>query len=455
MLLLCLSASLLAQRREIRGRVIDAAGAPVSGVTVEIRRGGTVEQTTTTGDDGEFRFDVDLARGSLEIRLPSVRGLEPTVVPVSRDTVTFSRSVGPLTVEGASERLATAAPPPPEREAPAIDQKNHTVVPVFFATDRKRVDATPSYGGEREPAQDLHLGRIDVSVPRAHEMGRVERPDIWTLWREDPARHLVIVHREEQSYSRFYNELGALVGRSRRKEAFVFIHGFNVTFDGAVYRTAQMAYDLGFDGAPVLYSWPSVGNAVSYATDANNSEWTINHLRWFLEDVAARSGAQYVHLIAHSRGNWPLMKALSAMASEVRATPRPRFRQIMLTAPDVDADVFRTLARSVASVGDRTTLYASANDEALKLSKRFQGYPRAGDVDPKIVVVDGIDSVDVSAVDTSFLGHSYYGDNVSVISDMVRLLTGGLPPDQRCGLRSLLEGPSRWWRFIAKSVCPI
>jgi esterase/lipase superfamily enzyme len=215
------------------------------------------------------------------------------------------------------------------------------------------------------------------------------------------------------------------------------------------------AYDLGFDGAPILYSWPSVGSAVSYATEANNSEWTINHLRWFLEDVAARSGAQYVHLIAHSPGNWPLMKALSVIASEVRATPRPRFRQVMLTAPDVDADVFRTLARSVASVGDRTTLYTSANDEALKLSKRFQGYQRAGDVDPKIVVVDGVDSVDVSAVDASLLGHSYYGDNVSVISDMVRLLTSGLSPDQRCGITSLIEGPSRWWKFIAKSVCPI
>jgi hypothetical protein len=46
----------------------------------------------------------------------------------------------------------------------------------------------------------------------------------------------------------FYGLLAADVDRSRRHEAFVFIHGFNVAFDDAIYRTAQIAYDLGFDG---------------------------------------------------------------------------------------------------------------------------------------------------------------------------------------------------------------
>ena len=44
-----------------------------------------------------------------------------------------------------------------------------------------------------------------------------------------------------------------MVSRSPRKDAFVFIHGFNVAFEDAVMRTAQIAYDLGFDGAPILY----------------------------------------------------------------------------------------------------------------------------------------------------------------------------------------------------------
>ncbi len=37
------------------------------------------------------------------------------------------------------------------------------------------------------------------------------------------------------------------------------MHGYNTSFDNALYRTAQIAYDLDFDGATFLYSWPSGG----------------------------------------------------------------------------------------------------------------------------------------------------------------------------------------------------
>jgi esterase/lipase superfamily enzyme len=126
-----------------------------------------------------------------------------------------------------------------------------------------------------------------------------------------------------------------------------------------------------------------------------------------------------------------------------------------LTAPDVDADIFRLQAQAVKTIGERTTLYASANDEALALSKRFQGYQRAGDVRPDIVIVPGVDSIDVSAVDSSFLGHSYYGDNTSVISDIARLLRTGWPPERRCGLQSVANTLASYWTFVAHAVCPL
>ena len=93
-----------------------------------------------------------------------------------------------------------------------------------------------------------------------------------------------------------------------------------------------------------------------------------------------------VHVIAHSRGNWPTINALNAIATEPQPASRARFSQIVLTAPDVDADSFKVLVRRFNTVAERTTLYASANDEALRLSKRYQGYQRAGDVVPEIVV---------------------------------------------------------------------
>jgi esterase/lipase superfamily enzyme len=457
------SVALEAQRLALMGRVTDETGAALPGVTVELVREGKTERTGTTDADGVFDFAlVELSEAGVhEVRI-LLPGFAPATVRLRSDRPRITERVGSFQVEVRLDTLATAAPGPPDsrpvQEPPPAggDGENHAVVPVFYATDRNRLSYQPlAYGPDREASARLHLGRIDVSVPRDHRVGQLERPTIWTFWREDPAKHFVIVRGQEQTYEAFYRGLADTVARSRRREALVFVHGFNVTFESAVYRTAQIAYDLGFDGAPILYSWPSLGSATAYPVDANNSEWTIDRLRYFLEDVAAKSGASYVHLIAHSRGNWPLVNALTGIANGVRATPRPRFSQIVLTAPDVDADRFRQLAAAFRAIAERTTLYASANDEALALSRRFQGYQRAGDVFPQIVTVDGIDSIDVSAVDTSFLGHSYYGDNTSVVSDIRRLLQTGLSPDRRCGLQSVTSAALRYWTFIAKAICPL
>jgi esterase/lipase superfamily enzyme len=361
----------------------------------------------------------------------------------------------PITSPGTTPSPAPA--PSPEPPISASTDSNHAIVKVFYATDRLREKTQlVSYGGARNPSGELHLGRFDVSVPRDHRMGSVERPKVWTFWREDPTRHFIIVNRIQQTYDTFYNEVSTMVRASAKREAFVFVHGYNVTFEAAIYRTAQFAYDLGFDGPPILYSWPSEGTELGYPVDQNNNEWTVDHLRWFLEDVSTRSGAQMIHLIAHSMGNRPLAYALRQIAQNQRGTAqgergrgqRSPFNQIVLTAPDVDLGTFTQLAQAiVGNIGQRITLYASSNDLALQLSKKYQKYQRAGDTVPDVLVLSGIDTIDVSAVDTSFLGHSYYGDNKSVLRDIFELIRSGTAPDQRFGLRRENLGSRRWWVF--------
>jgi esterase/lipase superfamily enzyme len=317
---------------------------------------------------------------------------------------------------------------------------------VFYATDRGRVSGPElDYGSDRAPKGVLSMGRFDVSIPRDHQLGSIERPTIWTLYREDPASQFVITRRTLHSYEGFYDDIRNVVARSTRKDAFVFIHGFNVAFVDAVMRTAQIAYDLGFDGAPILYSGPSnTGETpLGYTAAQNNNDWTVAHLEGFLRDVTARTGARRIHLIAHSMGNRALVNAL------YRLPPAPSrlFNQIVLTAPDIDADTFVQLAAAVARSAERTTLYASGSDVALTLSKRLNAYRRAGDTRPAVLVVPGIDTVDVTAVDSDFVGHYYYGDNRSVISDVFLLLTQGLGPSNRPTLRPV-GSPPRSWRFV-------
>lgn len=332
---------------------------------------------------------------------------------------------------------------------PEPTAQGYAVIPVYFATDRARAEGPElTYGKRRSPNGAVALGRIDVSVPRdtRHRVGNIERPNLWTLYQEDPDQHFVVVFRRQQTGNEFFSDLRSKVTASSRRELFVFVHGFNVGFDDAVFRTAQIAYDLGFDGAPVLYSWPSEESVspVGYATDLANNDWTVSHLATFLNDLVSRSSAARIHIIAHSMGNRALVNALNRLSP----TRVARFAQVLLTAPDIDADTFVQLADAVRQNSQRTTLYASANDLALAASRRLQTHPRAGDASREVVVVPDIDTVDVSALDTNLIGHSYYGDNASVISDMTLVLSHGLPPAERPRIRVTGVPPKRFWRFL-------
>jgi esterase/lipase superfamily enzyme len=295
---------------------------------------------------------------------------------------------------------------------------------------------------------EVQLGECRVSIPKYHEAGTIERPSILRLdFREDPRKHVVLQDVRPEPPDEFYASLKANVQASQQKAAFMFVHGYNVTFEDAARRTAQLAYDLKFDGAPIFFSWPSQGGLLQYAVDETNVAWAVPHLKEFLLSVARQSGAQSVHLIAHSMGNRALTSALLSLAPRMK-NQVPMFHEVVLTAPDIDADVFkRDIAPRITRTAQRVTLYASSNDEALALSKRLHGYPRAGESGSALVVVDGVDTVDVSNVDTSLVGHSYYGSNDTVLADLFYVLTEPKPARSRTWLAPVPIGSMVYWVF--------
>jgi esterase/lipase superfamily enzyme len=309
------------------------------------------------------------------------------------------------------------------------------------------------YGGGRG---EFELGICKVSIPKDHRTGELESPTLLKLeFRPDPERHVVLLAVHATPADQFYADLRGCVGRSTRKEAFVFVHGYNVGFETAVRRTGQIAYDLKFEGAAIAYSWPSQEGLLGYTVDENNVDWTVRHLKEFLLDLAKRSGAESVHLVAHSMGNRALTTALRELEMEYKADC-PKFREVVLTAPDVDADKFRRdLAPAIVKIADRVTLYASSNDKALIASRGIHGYLRAGESGNMMVVVPGIDTVDVSDVDTSLLGHSYYGSSTTVLADLYELMQASKPADQRKWLRSMWLDDlklKKYWKFLKDKV---
>lgn len=333
-------------------------------------------------------------------------------------------------------------------EAALAPGPNHAVMEVWFATDRQQT-------GDRHPARQFGAGRgplsygsCQVSIPREHRMGELESPSLLRLeFRDNPDKHVVLMHTALHERDSYFSALAATIARSATRSVLVFVHGYRVSFEDAARRTGQLAYDLGFQGAPLFYSWPSQGKLSGYMVDETNIEWSQARLGEFLADVLEKTEAEDVYLLAHSMGN----RAMSRAAANLLAS-RPdlakRLREIILTAPDIDADVFRRdIAPALTRAGTPATLYASSDDEALEMSQRMHGYPRAGDSGDGLVVVPGIETIDASTVDTSFIGHSYYATGRSALSDMFYLISQGTRAAQRFGLHAV-DGPQgRYWAF--------
>jgi esterase/lipase superfamily enzyme len=321
--------------------------------------------------------------------------------------------------------------------------------------ERLEKQGNRQYGSKRNETPQgyqLEVGVCEVTIPATHEKGRLEAPSVFKLeFSEDPQKHLMLQKIECEPEEVFYGQLKDCVGRSRNQDAMVFIHGYNVKFDDAVRRTAQIAHDVEFDGAPICYSWPSVGGLDRYTLDESNVEWTVVHLESFLNRVAQQSGAKTVHLVAHSMGNRALLQALERMAPR-RQVAAPVFGQVVLAAPDVDASAFRErYAPAVVSLAKQVTLYASSDDLALVASTKVHGYTRAGLAGDKLIAIPGVQTVDVSGIDPSFLGHSYYGNSPLLIKDLRALVELGRTPPEREWLQKMQMPPSEAWWIFRKS----
>jgi esterase/lipase superfamily enzyme len=336
----------------------------------------------------------------------------------------------------------------------AQNSQGFASVRVFYGTNRAASgDVKPGayYGKARG---DLQYGYLDVTIPRVHQEAQLETQPRWveyTFAADEAAMRAQYVLLDKVvplEKAEFVRALHQQISASPFKDVFIFVHGYNNTFEDAARRTAQMAYDLDFDGTPMMYSWPSQGSTTAYAIDEAAVGISGRRMADFLETVVAQSGAQRIHLIAHSMGNRALIEALQTyLAKRAPGDRQGIFGQIVFTAPDVDRDYFSDAIASLTGTAERVTLYASDNDYALRSSQFFHGAPRAGTAGDVIVKLAGLDSIDMSSVPADSLGHSYFAANAGAIYDIFRLLWRGDPPPQRCGMSNRKTGGTLavWW----------
>ena len=329
------------------------------------------------------------------------------------------------------------------------------LMPIFYGTDRL-TDATASSSHPAYTAQQtarLELGRAYIQVPRRHHRKQGDRPWIAALPRADVAKIAVagtsgfdidkqfaIADLKAMPRDDFLEQAVMRLASSQRYKdhALVFIPGFNTSFETGLYRAAQLAYDLKFDGAPFVYSWPSDGITANYKHDSTTVAKASATFAEFLRVVVEQTGAKSVSFIAHGLGTKLTLDVLSSMKDKIPASVT--IRELILTAPDIDAATFKARMASLTGLASRTTLYVASTDRALNISRRYTGgVPRAGDLlSGGPLVIQGVETVDVSLPGTQALSlnHPDYVDQSALIRDIATRL-GSPSSGQSAALESI------------------
>jgi esterase/lipase superfamily enzyme len=421
--------------RLVQGTVVGPTDQPMAGARVDLRDADdNILADTLSDTDGRFAiFDLRLAAGSYVMHA-SASGYAADEESFKVGAESQPELTIALKLKAASKERGISS--------------RYTVVKVFYATDRKQAvgEQTVRYLGVKSDKGTLAYGSCEVSIPESHTFAQIERPSVWRFeFHADPDKHLTLQSVTPEARDRFFHDVSASVAASSGKEAFVFVHGYNVSFEDATIRTAQLAYDFGFKGAPILYSWPSRASLFGYHDDEKNVAETVGNLKQFLQDVAQSSGARVVHLIAHSMGNRALLPAVSQLAADPHFQHMDQFHTIISAAPDVDRDVFISMMQQILKPAKSSVaLYVSEHDQALAASHAlYHAQHRAGEGGSQSVVIQGMDTIDVSAISTDALGHSYYGDSRSVVTDLLGFFSGKHPP--RPGLTRGSVGSLGYW----------
>ena len=153
----------------------------------------------------------------------------------------------------------------------------------------------------------------------------------------------------------------------------VFVHGYNNTYAESVLRMAQLMTDNATPGQAILFAWPSDGHLSGYVADKDAATFARDDLARLLTTLADTPRYHDITVIAHSMGCWVTMEALRELRLTGQDRVLDRLGTVILAAPDIDLDVFRSQVAAVGHLEPPLTVLTSPDDRALEFSTRLGG----------------------------------------------------------------------------------
>lgn len=321
----------------------------------------------------------------------------------------------------------------------AVAAPDASKVTMLVATTRAPADDTGLlFSGERGRPT---FAEITVSLPNdaRRKAGEVQWPKSLP---GNPETEFVTLKVDKLDQAAAVGRFHKAVQKVPKRRVMVFIHGFNNRFEDAVYRFAQIVHDSRANVVPILFTWPSRGSIFAYGYDRESGNYSRRALENLFQALARDPAVGEVSVLAHSMGNWVTLEALREMAIRNGAIS-PKIANVMLAAPDVDVDVFRSQIADMEGRRPRFTLFVSLDDKALAVSRRVWGSTaRLGAIDPDAepyrtqLEKAGITVLNLTSLRTGdSLNHGKFAESPEVVQLIGSRLIEGQPiTDSRSGL---------------------
>jgi esterase/lipase superfamily enzyme len=278
-----------------------------------------------------------------------------------------------------------ASRPGPELLTPVAALPGDKPVQIYVATTRERQSPSGNvFTAHLSPA--LNFAKFAVSVPPNHRPGMIELP----ANPPDPQTSFAIVDQAVLTEADFRNAVAPRGGaRRKRHKVFVFVHGFNNNFQESLFRMTQLQADAKVDGIPILFAWPSQAQVIGYEADKAAAIGSRDQLAALLTMLTASPEVGDILLVGHSMGGMLTMETLRQLRSEGKNQVIARLNRVVLAAPDIDAQVFRSQVQALGPLKPPLLVLVSKDDGALRFSTLLggTGAVRAGalDVDNPII----------------------------------------------------------------------
>jgi esterase/lipase superfamily enzyme len=342
-----------------------------------------------------------------------------------------------------------------------------TDMEILYVTDRSEVGRSergPEYGYGRATAMAFGTATVSLApAPSWDELVRLsgqgeEHPGfLLDMTRVEQVGEVVLtpqslevvdgrLRRTSESFAElqkakaaFLNMVKARLDRTKSRDVYLYVHGFNNTFYDAVARSAILWHSISRQGVFIAYTWPAgYGGPFGYFYDRESGEFTIFHLREMIKVLVELPELERLHIIAHSRGTDVATTALRELNIALRAQDKdPRkalkLETLMLAAPDLDLEVFsqRFWLENLGSVAKRTVVYFSSEDDAIGLSNwLFGSKTRIGTLSQipfspaQIKLIEQMPQIQLVECKVSGFGssHAYVFGNPAAMSDVVAVL---------------------------------